>query len=111
MQKFIALYKVPVAVLDGWMSKSAEERKEEEGKMQKEWAVWMEKNKEKVLFTVATGKPKVVMQSGVVDDRNDIMMYSLIEAENHETASEVFVGHPHLQIPEASIEVMSVRNI
>lgn len=37
------------------------------------------------------------------------MLYAFAEAESHEAAARMFAQHPHLQIPNASIEVMEVR--
>jgi hypothetical protein len=37
------------------------------------------------------------------------MLYSFVEADSHEAAAKAFEGHPHLQIPQSSIEVMEVR--
>ena len=34
---------------------------------------------------------------------------SIIEAESHEAAAKSFEDHPHLQIPQSSIEVMEIR--
>jgi len=36
-------------------------------------------------------------------------LYSFVEAHSHEAAAKQFENHPHLQIPQASIEVMEVR--
>ena len=33
----------------------------------------------------------------------------VIEAESHEAAARPFEGHPHLQIPQSSIEVMEIN--
>lgn len=111
MQKFIVLYKVPVAVLDIWMHTSKEVKDAEEQKMQQEWSRWMETNAPHLLETISVGKPTILTQTTVIEGRNDIMMYSLVQADNVDIVKQMFVGHPHLQIPEASIEVMSVRNI
>jgi hypothetical protein len=43
--------------------------------------------------------------------KNDIMLYALIEAASHEAAAAAFEKHPHLQIPQATIEVMAVRSM
>ena len=48
---------------------------------------------------------------GVADVRNEIMLYSVVEAQSHEAAAKLFENHPHLQIPHASIEVMEVRSL
>jgi hypothetical protein len=37
-----------------------------------------------------------------------MMLYAIVEAESHEAAAKTFEGHPHLQIPQASIEVMEI---
>jgi hypothetical protein len=39
------------------------------------------------------------------------MLYSFVEAESHEAAAKAFENHPHLQIPQSSIEVMEVRSM
>jgi hypothetical protein len=59
--------------------------------------------------TGAGGKTKRVVHSGVSDARNDIHLYSFVEAESHEAAAKAFEGHPHLRIPRSSIEVMEIR--
>ena len=41
--------------------------------------------------------------------KNDIMLYAIVEAETHEAAAKMFEGYPHLQIPQASIEVMEIH--
>jgi hypothetical protein len=37
------------------------------------------------------------------------MLYCIIEAETHEAAAKLFANHPHLGIPEASIEIMELN--
>ncbi len=37
------------------------------------------------------------------------MLYAIAEAESHEAAAKSFEGHPHLQIPESTIEIMEIR--
>ena len=39
------------------------------------------------------------------------MLYSFVEAASHEAATKAFENHPHLQIPQSSIEVMEVRSM
>ena len=62
-----------------------------------------------ILSTNVGGKTKRITSSGVSDTKNDIVLYSIIEAESHEAAAKSFEDHPHLQIPESSIEVMEIR--
>lgn len=109
MSKFLVLYRAPVAVLDEWMSMPEETRKSDEAKMRDEWNQWMEKNASHILETAGAGKTKRVSGSGVEDARNDVMLYAMVEAESHDAAAQMFTGHPHLQIPESSIEVMAAN--
>ena len=55
------------------------------------------------------GKTKRVTAQGTSDTKNDIMLYAIVEAASHEAAAKTFEGHPHLQIPQASIEVMEIN--
>jgi hypothetical protein len=64
---------------------------------------------EMIISTEAGGKTKRVTASGVSDTRNDIVLCSYVEAQSHEAAAKAFEDHPHLQIPQSSIEVMYVR--
>lgn len=37
------------------------------------------------------------------------MLYSIVEADSHDTVAGMFANHPHLQIPQSSIEITEVR--
>ncbi len=87
------------------------DREVQEKQMKADWDAWMAAHASLIKETKAAGKTKRVTSAGVVDARNDIMMYSIVEAESHEAAAEAFVGHPHFTIPEATIEVMAIRSM
>jgi hypothetical protein len=108
-KKFIALHLAPVSVLADWAKTNPETRKVAEQKMQAEWKQWMSENAKMIALTEAGGKTKRVTASGVSDAKNEIMLYSFVEAQSHEAAAKLFENHPHLQIPQSSIEVMEVR--
>jgi hypothetical protein len=107
--KFLALYLVPASVMADWAKTDPETRKTAEQKMQAEWGKWMGEHSNMITLTEAGGTTKRVTASGVSDTKNDIILYSFVEAESHEAAAKAFENHPHLQIPQSSIEVMSVR--
>jgi hypothetical protein len=110
MKKFLVTYLAPTAVIDDWMKKPVEERKEAEEKMQAEWKKWMSDHMNVFADKGAgVGKTKRVNSQGVSDTRNDIMLYAIVEAESHEAAAKIFEGHPHFQIPQSSIEVMAIN--
>ncbi len=111
MNKYLVLYLAPVHVLTAWMETPEAERKATEEKMQKEWQEWATKNQESIRDTAGAGKTLKITQGGAVDSRNDIMLYSIIEADSYEDVTKMLEHHPHLQIPEASIEVMQCNTL
>ena len=111
MKKFLVLYKAPVAVIEEWMKKPPEERKVEEDKMKSEWDTWMKEHGAALKETAGAGKTKRVTKEGVKDTKNDIMLYSIVEAESPEAVAELFESHPHFEIPEASIEIMPINSL
>jgi hypothetical protein len=110
-KKFIAFYLAPASVLEDWAKTDPEVRKVAEQKMQAEWGKWMGEHAKMISLTEAGGKTKRVTSNGISDTKNDIMLYSFVEAESHEVAMKMFENHPHLQIPQSSIEVMEVRSM
>ena len=104
------MYLAPGSVLDEWRKTEPEKRKAAEEKMQIEWKKWMSDHSKVFADPGAgVGKTKRVTQQGAADSRNDIMLYAIVEAQSHEAAARTFEGHPHLQIPQASIELMEIH--
>ena len=110
MQKYLVLYLAPAAVLADWAKTDPGQRKVAEEKMQDEWRHWM-KNHDKMLADQGggVGKTKRISAKGLSEGKNDIMLYSIVEAQSQDAAAKSFQNHPHLQIPEASIEVMAIN--
>jgi hypothetical protein len=110
MRKFLVLYLVPVAVIDDWKKNDPEKRKPAEEKMQREWGQWMTDHASMLADKGAgVGKTKRVSADETSDARNDVMLYAIVAAESHEAAAKAFERHPHLQIPQSSIEVMEIH--
>ena len=107
--KFMALYLVPSSVMADWAKTDPNVRKPAEEKMKAEWQKWMGDHAKMITLTEACGKTKRITASGTSEIKNDICLYAFIEAESHEAAAKAFENHPHLQIPNSSIEVMAVR--
>lgn len=107
--KFLALYLIPASVMADWAKTDPAKRQAEEQKMQAAWGKWMGEHAGMIISTEAGSKTKRVTASGVSDTKNDIVLCSLVEAQSHEAAAKAFENHPHLQIPQSSIEVMYVR--
>ena len=110
MKKFLVTYLAPASVIDDWKKTAPEKRKAAEEKMQGEWTTWMSDHTKMFVDKGAgVGKTKCVTTQGVSDTRNDIMLYAIVEAPSHEAAAKTFEGHPHLQIPQSSIDVMEIH--
>lgn len=108
-KKLLVMYLIPASVMQEWMQTEAPARKAAEEKMKDEWDEWMSAHSDMILNTDATGKTKRITSGGVFDTKNDIVLYSIIEVESHEAAAKSVEDHPHLQIPQSSIEVMEIR--
>lgn len=106
MARFLVLYRMPVKGLEAWMQLPEAERKAQESQMKADWDTWAAANATALKETAGAGKTKQVTAAGTADIKNDVMLYSLVEADSTEAAAKLFEGHPHLQIPEASIDVM-----
>lgn len=110
MKKFLVTYLAPASIIDDWKKTEPDKRKQAEEKMQGEWKKWMSDHTKMFVDKGAgVGKTKCVTAQGTSDMRNDIMLYTVVEAESHEAAAKTFEGHPHLQIPQSSIEVMEIN--
>lgn len=111
MKQFLVLYLAPAAVLDAWMQKPESERQAEQDTMKADWGKWMKEHGSALKETAGAGRPQKVTQEGIAVSRNDVMMFSLVEAESDEEVAKMFTHHPHLQIPESSIEVMPINSL
>ena len=112
MKKFLVTYLAPASVIAAWKKTEPEKRKEAEAKMQGEWRKWMSDHAKMFADKGAgVGRTKRVTAQGTSDAKNDIMLYAIVEAESHEAAAKTFEGHPHLQIPQSSIEVMEIHSL
>ena len=112
MKKLLVTYLTPPSVITEWKKTDPSTRKAVEEKMQADWKKWMAEHAK--LFAdlgAGVGKTKVVTPRGVSETKNNIMLYSVVEAESHEAAAKTFEGHPHLQIPQSSIEIMEIHTL
>ena len=108
-EKFLVLYLAPAQVLADWAKTDPATRQAAEEKMRAEWQQWMRDHAPMLSMTEAAGKTKSITSSGLSDTKNDIMLYSIVEAESHDIAAKAFERHPHLQIPQSSIQVTAIR--
>lgn len=108
-QKFMVLFLIPSAVMADWAKIDPATRQASESRIMAEWQAWMAEHKAMIISTEAAGKTWRVTAQGASEAKNDIILTSIVEAQSHEAAAKAYESHPHLQIPQASIEVMAVR--
>ncbi len=76
------------------------------------WADWAEKHKASIVDGGAPlGKTKLATSSGVTDTKNAITGYTMVEADSHDAAAQMFVDHPHAVMMKLPIEIMEVLDI
>jgi hypothetical protein len=85
--------------------------KEQEGIVA--WKAWVEKHHAAVVAIGGPlGKTKKVTQRGIDAASNDMGAFTVVHADSHEAAAELFEKHPHFTIfPGDSVEVMPVLPI
>jgi hypothetical protein len=106
MKKFLVLYLAPAAGLEEWMKQDPTVRELEEKKMKEAWDAWMAEHDSILKETAGAGSTKRVTSSGATDVKNDVMLFSIAEAESQEEVAKAFEGHPHFGIPGATIDIM-----
>ena len=109
MKKFMVFYLIEYAELEKMQANSKPEDMKEG---MDEWRKWMDAHKDAfVEKSTMLGKTKRVTADGVTDVHNDITGYSIVQAESHEAAAKMFEGQPHLKMPGASIEIMTMTEM
>ena len=110
MKKFMAVYTGTTSARErsGWDQLSEADRKKREKEGIAAWMAWGEKHKAAIVYNGdPLGKTKRVGLSGVTDIKNNLAGYTVVRAESHEEAAQMFEGHPHFTIfPGDSVEIM-----
>lgn len=113
MNKYVAIYRVPVATMDEWKKNTKPEEMKAQGeKLGKDMMEWMKKHESSFADRgQPLGKTKTVTKDGVTDSRNDLNYYQIVEANSHEEAAKLFADNPHLQIPTSFIDVIEIPHM
>ena len=109
MSKFFVLYRAPVSAIEQMMAASTAEQMKAG---MDAWMTWMKSHTKAFIDMGAPlGKTKRITAAGVSGTKNEVTGYSIVEAESHEAAAAMFVGHPHLHMPGAYIDVVAVMPV
>ena len=110
MKKFMAVYMGSAAALEAseWHGATEARRKELEAEGIEAWGKWVVAHSESIIDPGnPLGKTRRISRQGVADISNEMTAYTIVQAESHEVAASIFLGHPHFMIfPGDSIEVM-----
>ena len=108
MKRFVAIYLGSATALAKWKATDDQERKEQEKAGMEAWMKWAKKNEASIVdLGSPLGKTKRIDAAGISDTKNEITAYTIVQAESHEAAAELFANHPHFMIfPGDLVEIM-----
>lgn len=96
-----------------WDALPEAERRAKEREGMTAWHAWVDENQSAI---VALGGPlgstKTVSMNGIVDTSNALGAFTVVRAESHAAAAQLFERHPHFAIfPGDAVEIMPVLPI
>ena len=94
MKNFVVLYHAPAEAMEMMKDISPEEAK----KGMEPWMAWAEKSGSGLVDLGAPlGNGQKVTKSGSAPSGGDVAGYSILQAEDMESAKKMLEGHPHLE--------------
>lgn len=108
MKNFLAVFIGKNEAMTEWNKLSESEKKEREQKGMLAWQNWVQEHSKDIKFMGSPlGKTKLVNKKGTSDYKNELCAYTVVQAENHEAASKMFLNHPHFAIfPGDSVQIL-----
>jgi len=113
MKTFLAIFTGTAAAMDAFRKLPPAEMARKQAEGAQAWHAWAEKRQASIVAMGGPlGKTKRISRAGIEDIRNNMGAYTVVQAESHEAAANLFAGHPHFTIfPGDGIEVMEVLPI
>lgn len=113
MTQFLAIFTGQPTAMDEFRRLPPDEQARRQQAGVQAWHAWVEKHAAAIVgHGGPLGKTKRVNKAGIADIRNAMSAFTVVEAESHEAAAKMFVGHPHFTIfPGDGVEVMEVLPI
>ena len=99
--------------MTAWLALPEAERKAKETAGIAAWHAWVNQHQGAIVeMGGPLGKTKQISAHGIADISNAIGAFTVVRAESHEAAAQLFENHPHFSIfPGESVEVMPVMPI
>jgi hypothetical protein len=106
MAKFLILFNSKVSAKDQMANATPEQMKAS----MEEWMKWRDEAVKTVKFDWGLPLQAVtrVSNAGVGTSDNSASGYAIMEGDSKETIAELLKSHPHLQRPEATIDVLEM---
>src|SRR5437868_625559 len=101
MKKFLAVYlgSESGAAHAKWEALDEETRKNKEMAGMNGWMKWGSENEKAIVDGGSpVGTTKRINANGISDVTNQIVAYTIVQAESHEAAAKLFINHPHFMI-------------
>jgi hypothetical protein len=110
MKRFLAVYlgSEEAMARSGWNALSDAQRSARRAAGVAAWGHWVAAHRASIVDTGAPlGRTKSASPDGIADTRNALAAYTIVEAESHDAAAQLFADHPHFTIfPGDSVEIM-----
>jgi len=110
MKRFMAVYTAGPSTMESYAKRfpNEEQRKANDRKGMEAWTQWVKQHADSI---VEEGGPlsrtKRVTKDGVADVRNNLVAYTIVEAETQDAAAKMFLQHPHFTVfPGEGVEIM-----
>ncbi len=105
MKKFLVLYKAPTSAFDQMKNATPEQQKAG----MDAWMAWGKSAHGSIVdMGSPLGKSLRVSKGGSAASTNDLGGYSILQADSKEALAETLKGHPHLMMPDGTIEVVEI---
>jgi len=110
MKKFLAVYlgSDTGENYKKWEALDDAAREKHEASGMTGWMKWAEGNAKSLVDQGSPlGTTKLINAKGISETKNQIVAYTIVQAETHEAAAKLFLNHPHFMIfPGDSVEIM-----
>lgn len=94
----------PIEELDKMMKDTSKEQMDD---WDKDWNRWMDDHKDSFVDVGSPlGKNKRIRKNGIKDERNELTGYSIVQANSHEEAAQIFKDNPQLDMLGSYIDVV-----
>jgi hypothetical protein len=113
MKKFLAIYTGTPEAMARWDDLPETEKASRQKLGIEGWHAWADKHKSAIVeMGGPLGRTKRIGKDGITDIRNAMTAYTLVTAESHQDAANMFIDHPHFTIfPGEGIELMECMPI